>query len=357
MTEYMSTKIHHNNFGMLRLLFACLVILSHSPWILYGDYSNEILTKTFGTMDIGSVALDGFFLISGYLVTMSYQHSYSIKNYLLKRCLRIFPGFAIASLISVFIFAPMSYGWQAMLNLPLSEWIKIPLRIITLQQPWVANTLHNTKHSSEVLDILNHPMWSIRYEFACYISVVFLSVIGLQNRKYFLLVTVLSMLTLMYCLIQINYFHHEIPFQIFCIPRLFFAFLIGSAFYIYQYKIIWNNHASWVCAILLLTVFSNQYLAEPTLILLGGYILFNFALNFKSAWLSKIGTNIDMSYGVYLYAWPIQVLIAINSPSISPWSLTLYALILSMLMGYFSWKLVEKPCLQMKHYLQYQYHF
>jgi peptidoglycan/LPS O-acetylase OafA/YrhL len=353
----MSTKIHHNNFGMLRLLFACLVILSHSPWILYGDYSNEILTKTFGTMDIGSVALDGFFLISGYLVTMSYQHSYSIKNYLLKRCLRIFPGFVVASLISVFIFAPMSHGWQSILHFTLTDWIKIPLRIMTLQQPWLASSQHGIKGSSEALDILNHPMWSIRYEFACYISVILLSIFGLHRKKYFFLVIILSMLSFIYCLIKIHYFHQEILFQIFCIPRLLFAFIIGSAFYIYKDKIIWNNLASWICAITLLMVFSNQYLAEPTLIVLGGYILFNFAFNFKSTWLSKIGTNIDMSYGVYLYAWPIQVLFTINNPSISPWILTLYALILSMIMGYLSWKFVEKPCLQMKHYLQYQYHF
>jgi peptidoglycan/LPS O-acetylase OafA/YrhL len=353
----MSTVTHQNNFGFLRLLFACLVILSHSPWIIYGDYSNEILTKVFGTMDIGSVALDGFFLISGYLVTISYSHSRSKKDYLLKRCLRVFPGFIIASLISVFIFAPITYGWQSILHFSLTDWIKIPLRIMTLQQPWLASSQHTIKHSSEALDILNHPMWSIRYEFACYISVILFSIFGLLRKKYFFLIIILSIFTFIYCLIRINYFHQDIPFQIFCIPRLFFAFIIGSAFYIYKYKIIWNTHASWICAILLLMVFSNQYLAEPTLIVLGGYILFNFALNFKCAWLSKVGTNFDMSYGVYLYAWPIQVLFAINNPSISPWTMTLYALILSMIMGYLSWIFVEKPCLQMKYYLQYQYHF
>ena len=74
----------NNNFGFLRLLFAILVIVSHSPEAIDGNRSREILTNIFGTISFGEFAVDGFFMISGYLIYKSYQNSTSFKNYIFK---------------------------------------------------------------------------------------------------------------------------------------------------------------------------------------------------------------------------------------------------------------------------------
>ena len=90
-----------NNFGLLRLIFASMVIVSHSPLLLDGDRSREFLTRIFGTLTGGDVAVDGFFLISGYLITKSFIDTPAIVSYLKRRVARIVPGYAIADRKSV----------------------------------------------------------------------------------------------------------------------------------------------------------------------------------------------------------------------------------------------------------------
>src|SRR5690349_3903397 len=90
---------HRNGFGALRLIFASLVIVSHTPEIIDGDRRNEILTNVFGTISFGELAVFGFFIVSGYLITSSYLSSRSPIDYLLRRVARIYPGFIIAFLI------------------------------------------------------------------------------------------------------------------------------------------------------------------------------------------------------------------------------------------------------------------
>jgi peptidoglycan/LPS O-acetylase OafA/YrhL len=85
-----------NNFGFLRLLFALLVIVSHSPTLIDGDNSRELWNETFGSFTFGGVAVDGFFLISGYLITKSFESSKTIADYLAKRILRIYPGYMLS---------------------------------------------------------------------------------------------------------------------------------------------------------------------------------------------------------------------------------------------------------------------
>jgi peptidoglycan/LPS O-acetylase OafA/YrhL len=91
-----------NNFSVLRILFATLVILSHSTELIDGNRSSETLTRLFGTISFGVLAVDGFFIVSGYLITKSYLSSEPI-SYLVKRTLRIYPGFIVAFVVSIFL--------------------------------------------------------------------------------------------------------------------------------------------------------------------------------------------------------------------------------------------------------------
>ena len=81
-------KSHENNFGFLRLFFAYIVILSHSPELVITNPSKDLLYALTGSITFGWLAVDGFFLISGYLICQSYENSKKISSYILKRIFR-----------------------------------------------------------------------------------------------------------------------------------------------------------------------------------------------------------------------------------------------------------------------------
>lgn len=63
-----------NNFNLLRLIFAVLVLLAHSPEIVDGNRDRELLTMLGGILSFGELAVDGFFLLSGYLIMQSWNN-------------------------------------------------------------------------------------------------------------------------------------------------------------------------------------------------------------------------------------------------------------------------------------------
>jgi peptidoglycan/LPS O-acetylase OafA/YrhL len=104
----MNTPARQNNFNLVRLLLALLVLLSHAPELIDGNRSQEILTRMFGTLSFGELAVDGFFLLSGYLIMQSWDAQPQAWPFLKKRMLRIYPGFVIATLVCAFAVGPLA---------------------------------------------------------------------------------------------------------------------------------------------------------------------------------------------------------------------------------------------------------
>jgi peptidoglycan/LPS O-acetylase OafA/YrhL len=89
-------------------------------------------------------------------------------------------------------------------------------------------------------------------------------------------------------------------------------------------------------------------LADVGIALCGGYLIFWFAFLPNTPTLNHINTSTDLSYGVYLYAWPIQKLVITFFPNISPWLVALITAATAALIAYVSWTFIEKPSLSLK---------
>lgn len=331
-----------NNFNFLRLLFASLVLLSHSFEILDGNKSRELLTNIFGTITFGGFAVDGFFLLSGYLIVKSWDLEPNARSFLLKRILRIYPGFIVAALISAFVVGPL--GAELVSYFSQLDLTKFAIVTLMLGPPRVPPVFAGQHYPS-----VNGSMWTISFEFICYIAVLLLGVIGLVKwRKGWLLITAIFFV-IMIC--------HQMGFEFTLFGRIFnfknqfwrlgLFFFSGGTYYLFRDKIIFSSWMVWVLGgILLLSMFQSA-LTEIALAAIGGYLLFYFAF-LPVSLLRSFQTLPDVSYGLYLYGWPIQMLLIWYFPNLPAFSVFLFSLLAGILAGFLSWNLVEKPFLKFK---------
>jgi peptidoglycan/LPS O-acetylase OafA/YrhL len=341
------TKHHDNNFGVLRLLLAYAVILSHAPQMIDGSFRREPLVALGANITLGTLAVDGFFIISGYLIASSYLSSNSLSAFLKSRIARIYPGFIAASLVCIFIVAPLSGA-----ALSPHDWITSLAKLVFLVQPDVPGAFHGIP-----IPALNGSMWTIRNEFRCYLLVALLGACGLlRNRRVILGLTGL----LFASAIAVFYLRpviapglaHKIVFTVIGDPSVAFilsaVFMGGVCFRVFRDRIPLNGKIATLLAILWLVALLTSPLIEVVTGIVGPYLVFWFALAFKSATLQKINNRYDFSYGTYLYAWPIASLIVLAYQHrfvLSPAALDVSTIALATAAGALSWYLIEKPAL------------
>lgn len=325
----------HNNFDFLRFFFALMVIFSHA-YILSG-YQEPIETLTQGQASGGAIAVIGFFLLSGFLITKSWVHTPDLKGFLRKRLRRILPGFLVALLFCVFVVGPLS-GVDLLSYFRDRRTYRFLLQGIGLG---TSGLPHVFTVRAEVGNV-NGSLWTIRIEFLCYLMLAFCGISGLLRSRFFALVILIAASCGM---AVINHFLH-LPFLLEGIFSLAPVFLIGVLFYLFKDSI--PRHSILVLLSLLSILwscFSGSYLAF-ILPICGAYLLFSFGFS-SVIQLQNFGRHGDFSYGLYLYAFPIQQLIN----QYLPWDLhPIYRFFLAvpptLLLAWASWNWVEKRFLQ-----------
>ena len=333
-----------NNFGFLRLLFATLVIVAHSPEIIDGNRSRELLTRAFGTVSFGIIAVDGFFLISGYLITKSFIETPSVLLYFVKRCLRILPGFFVSFWLCVLVLAPF-VGAEINVFLP-SNILRNTLRSFRLTSPDVAGAFAGLPYPN-----LNVPLWTIAYEFRCYIMAAILGMIGmyqLRNRSLLIGLVLLAIVANALTIFPENKEGiYKLTGGMQSDVRFFGVFETGALYFLLKDRVkLTNTGAFWATVIMCLALF-NQYTAEAGFTLFGGYLIFWIAFKVRMLFLSVYDNKFDLSYGIYLYAWPIQSTIALNFRTINPWLLCIISFAGACAFAYVSWSFIEKPALRL----------
>jgi peptidoglycan/LPS O-acetylase OafA/YrhL len=340
-TTVQTPDLSRNNFDLLRFSLAGLVIFSHSFALLSGSNATDPLHRlTRGQITFGELAVDGFFILSGFLVTHSWTKSPALGGFLLKRATRIYPGFIVVTILSVLLLFPLAYR-ISFGTVPEGGLWRQAVSLVTLRAAEPPGAFpQNAVHA------VNGSLWSIPFEAWCYVGTAVCGLAGaLRYRKVMLALLVGSTLvSLAFVVWNLNP-GGKILGVIFGWPRLWARmlpyFLSGMVFYIYRdrirYTSLWASGA--LLALVLASIIPNGWtIAGPWC---GAYLLFWLAFN-RSIPLNGWARYGDFSYGIYLYAFPLQQLIIQELRPSHPLVLFSISLPASVVLGAASWHGVEK---------------
>ena len=330
----------NNSLNVLRLVFATAVIVSHA-WPV-GGFGPD---PSFGGIALGEWAVAGFFVISGYLIAGSRLRS-SLGAFLWRRFLRIFPGLWACLLVTVVVFvslaslheggaltsqlgARVSYAFNNAFLLP----------DITHRNWGVAGTLGSVPYSG----VWNGSLWTLLYELGCYVALAALLSFAALRKRSTLVVAFVYVATLHLLDVEIT----ALPWQrIELAVNLATYFLAGALLYAYQERIpLRSSLAALATAVLVaasLTGHASAVAALPV-----AYICLWLGVVLP---LRGVGRKNDLSYGVYIYAFPVAQLLALyGAHGLGVWKFVLLSVALTYPLAAASWFVVERPALGLKN--------
>ena len=338
------TSARNRQFDLLRIAFAILVLLSHAPEIADGNRSREILSRlTRGQMSFGVLAVDGFFLLSGFLIMQSWMRTPEAWSYLRKRALRIVPGYAVAVCLSILVVGTLAPAEPHFFHLPGQRALE---SVLLLGSPISAAVFPGLSYP-----LVNGSLWTIPYEFRCYLLIMLLGVCGLLRRRRVwvaltLLLTVLSRSQTLAAHLEWHRFSAAFGTSADDFHLTAF-FCVGGCFYLFRDSLVFRPALA-VAATLVLLLFRVFAVHELELgfLLFGSYLMFYLAQHDFEA-LSRLPEFPDISYGVYLYGWPVEALLIFFLHR-SPWVTFAASTFLCAGLGWWSWHFVENPMLKLK---------
>lgn len=329
-----------NNFDGLRLLAAISVIFSHAFLLAEGRQDNEpVMLLTGGQSILGVVGVFVFFIISGFLVTQSFEATPSALRFLMKRALRIYPGLAMCLFLCAFVLGP------SVTALPLDEY----LGGYGVYDFLLSNLAMNVEHNSlpgvrftgfAIGDIVDGPLWSLPCEVTMYGMVAGLGVLRLLRLSVLVPLLALGIACLWYDTAASDYFIGGVGW-------LLGFFVAGMILYKLRHTRIFDGRvATLALAGLILSVPLHEFiLLFP---LFGGYLVIYLALDRRIP-LFPAARFGDLSYGLYIYGWPVeQALLYASNGRLAWWQLFPIALVLSATLAFLSWHLIEKQALRLK---------
>ncbi|KAA9111225.1 acyltransferase family protein [Microbacterium rhizomatis] len=329
-----------NSLNMFRLILAGLVLFAHS-WYVAGQGSGPSIQGE----NLGGWAVAGFFVLSGFLITRSRLRT-SPGDYLLHRVARIYPAFIVVLLVTAFIFAPVALLIQ---QGSLSGFLSTP--ITPLQYVWGNLALYIEHYDiGATLQTVPYPgawngsLWTLFYEFLCYVVIWVLGFIGLARRSPILVGALWVVSVATYAGIgAAQRAGLDVSFELFA--RLLPFFLGGSLiFYIvdrFGINRILGIVSLIVTVALIWTVprWGGQ-LAAPFLA---------YGLLSLSTWIPQprwVARN-DVSYGFYIYAWPMQQLVVlIGGAALGMPVYILITIVVTFAFAWLSWVLIERPAMR-----------
>lgn len=325
--------ININSFDFLRFLFAFNVLLGHLAELSQNSSLQDLLW-----FSNTKISIDGFFVISGFLVAKSYCNSSSIKSYFIKRAKRILPAYLVVIALStflLFLFSDLSFV-QYFLNK--STWLYFLWNSIFLNfmHPCLPGVFENG-----LMCTVNGALWTIKIEEGFYIILPLLFFMIKKIKRPFLVLTAVYLLSIIYSYLLIyNFDKPELAKQL---PGSMAYFSVGiliylsfEAFFKYKYQLLFFS--------VLLLCFNRFLKLDLFLIypLVFGVIVISLAYSLTI--FKNFGKYGDFTYGLYICHFPIiQITRHFDFYNkFNPYLIGIMVIVIAFVMAVLSWNLVEK---------------
>lgn len=334
-----------NNYDLIRLVAATLVLVSHAfPLTAGNDAGDPLSLLTRGQATLGALAVGVFFFVSGVLVTQSYGQSEGLRHFLWKRALRLFPGLIVLVLLTTFVLGPL------LTQLSPADYLSAPGTWDYLQNMLLRTRdfLPGVFEAAPFARGVNGSLWTLPYEVRCYLVVAALGVVGLLSWRW-------AMALLLACL-AVSFAFVHFPEQLRGWPG---ASVIRQSADLTSYfaagMLCWlrrdlagTGRVPFLAGVLLLLVATQTPVFVPLAALAVGLLIPPIA--YASAdWPRRLTASGDYSYGIYLYAFPVQQTVVALLPVPPTWWLNiLIAAPATLLLAVLSWHFVERPLLALK---------
>ena len=323
-----------NNFNLIRLIAAWLVIYSHS-WAITGSVGADLVGMLTLRKSAGALAVDVFFLISGFLVAASFQRN-SLRAFLLARALRIYPALVVCVVLSVCVLGPLlttasdywsdAKTWRYL-------WANASLWRAEFWLPGVFETLPRTA--------VNGSLWTLPIEGRLYIALMFAGLTGMLMPRRYLPAWALAMAAAG----AFAYLRAPLPEHLSYLIWVTAFFITGTLCWVYRERI---RLSPWPLVALLASAAALRGTE--------GFSLAYFALiAYGTLYIGLVPRlpvieKHDLSYGLYLYGWPMQQL-ALLAGATTVLGNTAIATVFALVCAALSWYLIERPALQWKRRL------
>lgn len=326
----MIIKENENCFDFLRIYFCLNIVLPHLAGLSQSKSLSFLCYFTNST-----IGVQGFFVISGFLVAKSYTNTPSLKQYFLKRAKRILPAYIFvivfsAIVLSVFSNSSFSNYFSDINVLKYIGWNLVFMNFIHPNLPGLFNN-----------NAVNGALWTLKVEEGFYLILPIIFLLINRIKKPTLILFIIYISSILYWYFMTSVFNK--PFLVRQLPGFLSFFSTGIFLYLninkcMQYKKI----IFFIAAILFTGYFFYDFPIYFFAPIAFGFLVITAAFSLK--FLNNFGNYGDFTYGLYVFHVPIiQVFKQYNLFDIyNPYLMASLALLLTFAFAVFSWFVIEK---------------
>ena len=321
-----------NSLDLIRLIASILVLYSHQ-FALLGQREPSL----FGQINFGRLGVIIFFFLSGILIWQSWLKDPNLKRFFFRRSLRIFPALWVVIFCSVFLIGPYFS------TLPISDFF-----YSSMTWSYLSNSILVINHSLPGIFVdnpfpkaVNGSLWTLPIEFFCYVLVALFGTTRFLPKN-LIFSFVFTALLLLQAFIPIKFGNYFLTHL-----NMIFIFWCGAFYTKIKQKSLTNKIIYF--EIFIIIFYAKNLELDFIFGLVSAFLFICLGIYFSFG--SKI-TNIigDLSYGVYIFAFPIQqIIIQIgHDRNWFFWQFIIFSSIATLFTAFLSWHFIEKPLLKFK---------